>query len=854
MDRRIFLRNAILASAAASYGSLGPHGAAVAESSGQPGPHAPALIDETGPPLDFSAAVVVVPPIPSKRERKAVQVLIEEIEHRTEIRLPLRETAQGRSQIVVGSFDALRRSGVVPAHFFAGPKLGREGYALRTWTQGRASAAIMGADERGVLFGVGGLLRKLKLKKNQILMSAGLSVATHPRYPLRGHQLGYRPKTNSYDGWTVSMWDQYIRDLSIFGTNAIELIPPRSDDQPDSPNFWLPPQRMMSEMSRICDDYGCDVWIWYPAMDRDYSETRIVERSLSEWGEVFRALPRIDSVFVPGGDPGHTSPKYLLALLEKQRQNLRRYHPHATMWVSPQSFDRQWMEQFFGILQREQPPWLAGVVFGPQIALDLPAFRRRLPARYPIRLYPDITHSLECQFPVPDWDAAYAYTEGREIINPRPGGYADIMRRFLPYSIGFISYSEGCNDDVNKCVSSALAWNPDEKVDEVLRDYARYFVGDQFTEGFAQGLLALEENWRAPLVSNDGVLTTLRQFQAMENAASPHDLLKWRMQQGFYRAYYDAYVQSRLIYETGLERRAMDRLEKVRQVGMGAIPLEIGQKRGFATNGLDISALLTEAIEILEQAYTRPPARDWRTRILELGEALYQSIRMQMAVERYGAEAVERGATLDTLDAPITNVPWLLGRLRQIRALPSREQRISAILEILDRTNPGPGGFYDDLGNAAHEPHLVRGLGFRRDPEFRRSALDGFDYPAKAGEHVLIEWKTWAASLYDAPLEMYYPNLDPAGEYRLRVVYAGKKQRIRLVAAKDIEIHGYILKPWPIRPLEFGVPKPATSAGELRLRWYREPGLGHDGEGCQVAEVWLMLRSSDRKIDNSPKG
>ena len=43
-----------------------------------------------------------------------------------------------------------------------------------------------------------------------------------------------------------------------------------------------------------------------------------MEFALKEWGEVFRQLPRIDAVFVPGGDPGHTQPKYLLALLEKQ--------------------------------------------------------------------------------------------------------------------------------------------------------------------------------------------------------------------------------------------------------------------------------------------------------------------------------------------------------------------------------------------------------------------------------------------------------------------------------------------------------------------------------------------------------
>ena len=147
-----------------------------------------------------------------------------------------------------------------------------------------------------------------------------MNITTAPKYALRGHQLGYRPKTNSYDGWSVALWEQYIRDLAVFGTNAVELIPPRSDDAADSPLFPLPPMQMMIEMSRLLDEYGLDVWIWYPALDKDYSDPKTVEFALNEWGEVFQKLPRIDAVFVPGGDPGHTQPKFLMALLEKETQ------------------------------------------------------------------------------------------------------------------------------------------------------------------------------------------------------------------------------------------------------------------------------------------------------------------------------------------------------------------------------------------------------------------------------------------------------------------------------------------------------------------------------------------------------
>ena len=117
-----------------------------------------------------------------------------------------------------------------------------------------AGVSILGNDPRGVLFGAGCLLRRLEMTRGQRdPCQVQLDMITAPKYALRGHQLGYRDKTNAYDAWDLPDWDQYIRELAIFGTNAIELIPPRSDDRLDSVHFPLPPLEMMEGMSRIAD-------------------------------------------------------------------------------------------------------------------------------------------------------------------------------------------------------------------------------------------------------------------------------------------------------------------------------------------------------------------------------------------------------------------------------------------------------------------------------------------------------------------------------------------------------------------------------------------------------------------------
>ena len=101
---------------------------------------------------------------------------------------------------------------------------------------------------------------------------------------------------------------------------------------------------------------------------------------------------------------------------------------------------------------------------------------------------------------------------------------------------------------------------------DVLRDYGRSLIGlhGRDADDFAHGLFALEQNWRGPLLTNGSVETTLQQFRALERRASPQVLANWRFQQALYRAYYDAYVRSRLIYETDLEERALDRLRQAR--------------------------------------------------------------------------------------------------------------------------------------------------------------------------------------------------------------------------------------------------------------------------------------------------
>ncbi|HVT92780.1 MAG TPA: hypothetical protein VHD76_08040 [Bryobacteraceae bacterium] len=799
--------------------------------------------------LDLTRCVIVASGSARRREKKAVTVLVEEVEKRSGVTWTVQSGGSPATAIYAGTEATLAALGPRTAAAASALKgLPAESYVIRAGRDANGAwIVVAGADERGLLFGIGKLLQTIAFTRQAASVNPQLlNLATSPKFPLRGHQLGYRPKTNAYDAWNVAEWDQYIRDLALFGTNAIELVPPRTDDGADSPHFPLPPEKMMVEMSRICDDYGLDVWIWYPAMDPDYADAATVQSALKEWAHIFEILPRIDAVLVPGGDPGHTEPRAMLAFLEKQKANLRRFHPKGQMWVSPQGFRESWMQDFFHILESSHTAtWLDGVVFGPQSRLGMAEFRQRVPPRYPVRFYPDITHSVECQYPVPEWDVAYAMTEGRECINPRPEGEANIFRKYSADTIGFITYSEGCNDDVNKFVWTALGWDPERRPAAALRDYAHYFFGKPYADTFAQGLLDLENNWRGPLAANEGVPVTLARFQDMERAAPPAILENWRFQMALYRAYYDASVRGRLIHETACLHSARELLERVNEIGWKAQPLDIEDPPSEGpVNGLDPKVLLDEARRILEQPVLHPASGRLRARVRALGEALFQSIKMQLAVDRYRGEAVVRGANLETLDTTITDVAWLRRQIAGIQEIAAPNDQVAAIQKLLARTDPGPGGFYDELGNPANRPHLLPGPGSVEDPEFRASALTGFSYPDLLGSKIPMAWKRWAESLFDAPLRMRYRDLDPEAHYRVRVVYSGDSPRVRLklVANERAEIHPLITRPWPPKPMEFDVPAEATRDGQLDLTWTREQGLGGNGRGTQVSEVWLFRK------------
>lgn len=772
--------------------------------------------------LDFSAAVIVTPPDLSGVELKAVTVLQEELQKRTGIKLDVvtQWPESGKAVFALGLQSQ--------AHQFAGPfaaeiekavPAAAEGYALIAEPPSTPAVIVCGRDPRGLLFGIGRLLRKMQLAPQTALVPASLHFVTAPKFPVRGDQLGYRPKVNAYDAWTDAQFDQYIRELALFGVNSIEILPPRTDDERTSPHMKVPPLEMMERLSKIIDSYGLDVWVWYPNMGKDYTSEASIAAELAERDEVFRRLKRVDHVLVPGGDPGNLHPDVFFPWMEKMAVVLQKYHPHAKIWVSPQAFDptREWLDAFYRHVNAK-PAWLGGVAFAPWIATPLPEMRAIVDPSIPIRNYPDITHNLDCQYPVPNWDLAFALTLHRECYNPRPLAMKTIHNLFAKYTCGSLNYSEGINDDVNKFVWADQDWDPETPVIETLRDYCRLFIHPDFCNELADGFVALEKNWEGPLAVNPQIDVTLAQWRQLESIAPPAMRESYRFQMGLLRAYYDAYIQRRLIHETELEARARDVLRTESAAG------------SFAA--------MTKAETILREAETQPVAADEKQKCEQLADSLFAKIGSQTSVKRSGAQNRTRGAFMDGIDEPLNNAAWLRAEFRHARELPGEGDRLAAIDQILNRTNPGPGGFYDSLGAPGSEKRIVNAIPWKDDPGTLKSPRITFYYEIDRADDrdIPLAWKKQADTLYDTPLRLAYDRLDPQATYSVRATYSGRtSHHIRLMANDRVLISDQIQSRKPVMQ-EFPIPPEVTASGHLELEW----NSGEGERSCEVAEVWLI--------------
>jgi len=767
--------------------------------------------------IDLADATIVVrsgnlPP----GEAKAATVLAEEVAARTGLAWEIsnRWPASG-PVIALGSRERGRWSSRPPRHLLGdGPGAEAEGYVIHTAEdRGRTVLWLVGADGPGTLFAAGHLLRQLEWHGDgRAGLAAPLEAATAPAYPIRGHQLGYRAHSNTYDAWDDVRYEQYIRELALFGTNAIEQI--AFQDDRESPHFRLDRRTMNRRLSEICADYELQYWVWTPA--EDLSDPETYAKHIAEHEELYADCPRLDGVFFPGGDPGNNPPELVLPFIEDLAVRLEKRHPDARFWISLQGFSDEAAEFVYQYVDDHEPAWLGGLVAGPG-SPPIVESRARLHPDFGLRHYPDITHTVRCQYPTPWWDPAFNVTLGREPTNPEPVRYGHIHNWFAPYTVGSISYSDGVNDDLNKVVWSRLGWDPDERIPDILRDYGRVFYGAEVALEAADAIQALEQNWQGPLSTNGAVEGTLALWERLD-ARVHRSEDNWRWLLHLQRAHYDAYTRTRLLYEQALEEEAYALL------------------RDQAPR--DPDAAMAAARAVLERAESEPVRPDQYEAIVAMGDRLHELIGIQQSMERHQSSGTQRGCVLDLIHYPLFNRWWIEDEFEAIAELDDRAEKTERLLLIAHWERPGPGSFYDDIGNVGNMPRRIEGESVQTDPLLARNPNTGFMWWDGGYSRTRPSWQSYLSRT----LGLRYHGLDPTAGYTLRATGYGEP----IVMANGAALARHEAGRAEIGEfMHFTVPAEAYADGTLVVTW-EQPDESHLNwrEHSRLTEVWL-LRDED---------
>ena len=704
---------------------------------------------------------------------------------------------------------------------------------------------LVGTDERGLFYAVGRFLRKINFEISNITISSDYHFCQSPVKKIRGHQLAYRPICNTFDNWNIQQFEQYIRELILFGANSIELLPGNTDlddlremqqrkgftkipEHTHLATSWPHMQYEYNEclhlLSKVIDKYGLDVMLWYPNLGL-FDSPLDIENQLKERELVFKSLCRLDRLVIPSGDPGELHPDQLFDFAENVSLLLKKYHPQANIRLTLQAFHQsdEWVNRFFFHVNNK-PNWLKGLTISPWLKIAPADFRKRIDSDLEIHHYPDITHNLNCQYPVQNWDLAFAIGLGREAINPRPKAQKRIHNLVAPYSVGTIGYSEGIHDDFNKFIWLDQDWNPEATTEETTHDYANFFLSSNLASKIAKGFFALEENWNNPVLNNQTVFNTYHLWQEIKENASISLESNYRFQMHYLRAVADFYIQSKHIFET----------EKVLQI----------------ENILKENKYSSDIISKISSLTNYQPNKNLETILKlcqKLGDGLYLSIGYQLSVKKHLNVAWNRGAFLDTIDLSSTNIGYYKQVVLNIDEAKDNIAKEKIFDDIKQKLSPKNISAYENFKAYAPQLSTQMPLGSESDPAFYHKPFINFavhllhlsDMEANKIGPVNRNWLSQISSRYDEPLKLSFKNISPKKKYELEVTctkqYFGNSH-ITIKSSNGVVVQPEILIDKWVGNFKSTIPFSAIENNTLNLS-FTTP----NGElGPNIAEIKLL--------------
>ena len=642
-----------------------------------------------------------------------------------------------------------------------------------------------------------------------------------PRWPVRGNQISVAHHPSFFRTWQELR--TFIVDLSIFGNNFIETahINDTTTSLLRSPIINI--STLLHELNT-----SCSLW---------WSNT-LVDHHLSELSALFQHAPRVDSVFFPGGDGGALE----WSTIQRTAEALRKHHPQAGLWVSAQEVNATTFQQFVHHITTNKTiqhilSSNGGVVYGPHNRMPLTEFVQLFSVK--VRQYPDLAHSVDAQFALQHWDAPYAESYQRQVVNPLPLLHTSIVQArsngSSPNS-GVGAYSEGLNDDLNKFIWSAMGANDQtgDNASALVEEYCQYFFGDDAAASMTRGVMGLEQNWVGKVLHNGPrIQTTLSNLQKGYAAMSTQQQQdNWRGTMYLRRGVMDHYIYL-------LHKQDMDMYTAAR----AALSSKDEHDKDCHTQ-LHIALHMLAPSSSIHNASSDPVVVALRQRIVDLASDLERQV---------GAEVLQTQDTalnMNSIDSQLyVSSRYLHSFLFNLSNVHNASTVCHHIGTYLNWTDPGSGGYYDNIGSidSQDRPHVVT------PSDNKHNSAD----PSCYNEHCVLQggsnaiaqvrpsWLRYGMVMFDNTMTLRYENIDAAAQYVWEVVmwycwFDCTNDVVDFTAnGMSLTKNLYIQAPNPMRVLSFEVPPEALNSGVVEISCERMAGLGGNGKTCQLTEAWL---------------
>ena len=256
---------------------------------------------------------------------------------------------------------------------------GAEGFVLHLLTDGDTPTVIAaGTDQRGVLYAVGELLRRIKPRPGIIELDEECDIRTAPAFWLRGTEVSQGHTMRRLTGareWTEDEWRRVVLDYALAGANTFGAG--HASAAPDSRLHFLKSYGLKT-LTSVGPNTGPGPEEWraveaigrtgYLCLSVPEARTALLE----QFERRFAGSVAADYVRMYSGDGGGCECERCAPYGEKYirmcadvAKIIHRHHPQTKIFATNQKLDNAGDRAIFAYLNEQPRQWLTALCYGP---------------------------------------------------------------------------------------------------------------------------------------------------------------------------------------------------------------------------------------------------------------------------------------------------------------------------------------------------------------------------------------------------------------------------------------------------------------------------------------------------------